>query len=78
MGRAGTALSQLNLARTKAAIADTPDVHAALASYEAEMARRSASKVLKSREAAEQLHTDAATCPSNSTRAAAARAVLHP
>ena len=45
----------------------------ALATYEAEMMRRARPKVLKSREAAEQLHCEAATQPANSTRAAAAR-----
>jgi len=48
-------------------------LRAALAAYEAEMMRRATPKVLKSREAAEQLHCAAATYPSNSTRAAAAR-----
>ena len=38
-----------------------------------EMMRRATPKVLKSREAAEQLHCEAATHPCNSTRAAAAR-----
>ena len=48
-------------------------LRSALAAYEAEMMRRATPKVLKSREAAEQLHCAAATHPSNSTRAAAAR-----
>ena len=51
----------------------TAPLRAALAAYEAEMMRRATPKVLKSREAAEQLHCAAATHPSNSTRAAAAR-----
>lgn len=38
------------------------------------MMRRTTPKVLKSREAAEQLHCEAATRPCNSTRAAAAAA----
>ena len=50
-------------------------LHAALASYEMEMMRRAKGKVLKSREAAEHLHCEAATHPSNSTRAAAARGI---
>ena len=46
-----------------------------LGRFEAEMMRRAAPKVLKSREAAEQLHCAAATRPANTTRAAAVVAV---
>ena len=45
-----------------------------LGEYEEEMRRRSAPKVLASRDAAEQLHSEQATAPSDCTRAAAARA----
>ena len=45
-----------------------------LGEYEDEMRRRSAPKVLGSRDAAEQLHSEQATAPSDCTRAAAARA----
>ena len=45
-----------------------------LGEYEDEMRRRSVPKVLGSRDAAEQLHSEQATAPSDCTRAAAARA----
>ena len=50
---------------------------ASLGAYEADMMRRARAKVLKSRDAAEQLHCAAATHPSNGTRAAAARGGNH-
>ena len=52
---------------------DAPSPLRPLAPLQVEMMRRATPKVLKSREAAEQLHCAAATHPSNSTRAAAAR-----
>ena len=44
-----------------------------LGEYEDEMRRRSEAKVMASRAAAEQLHSEQATAPSDCTRAAAAR-----
>ena len=77
---AGSLTSIYNKRASRNAVSDDVSfdeaINDALLKYKVEMLERSASKVLKSRNAAEYLHSDAALASGNITRAAAAAAAV--